>query len=91
MVEAARGEPGTLVYEWFVSDDGSAVHVYERYADSAAVVVHGASFVENFVERFLEAVEPTRFTVYGSPDAAARETLSALAPAYLGPFDGFAR
>jgi quinol monooxygenase YgiN len=40
MVESTRDEPGVLDYERFVSDDGKFVHVYERYADSAAAVAH---------------------------------------------------
>ena len=26
----------TLNYEWFISDDSSTVHIYEKYADSEA-------------------------------------------------------
>src|SRR5215217_6318112 len=29
MVESTRAEPGALVYEWFVSDDGGVVLLYE--------------------------------------------------------------
>ena len=38
MVAGTSGEPGTLNYEWFISDDGKTVHIYEKYADSAATV-----------------------------------------------------
>ena len=44
MVEATREEPGALSYERFVTDDGKFVHVYERYADSAAALVHLRKF-----------------------------------------------
>jgi quinol monooxygenase YgiN len=40
MVEHTRGEPGVLIYERFVSDDGTVVYVYERYADSASAISH---------------------------------------------------
>jgi quinol monooxygenase YgiN len=40
MVEATRGEPGVLNYERFISADGTVIHLYERYADSAAAVAH---------------------------------------------------
>ena len=33
MVESTQAEPETLSYDWFVSDDRSTVHIYERYAD----------------------------------------------------------
>ena len=40
MVAGTSEEPGTLNYEWFISDDGSTVHIYEKYADSEATVKH---------------------------------------------------
>src|SRR5262245_59219919 len=38
MVGATRREPGVLSYQRFVSEDGTIIHVYERYADSAVAV-----------------------------------------------------
>ena len=89
MVESTSNEPGAVAYEWFVSDDGSQIHIYKRYADSDATLAHLGAFGENFAERFLGAVDPTGFTVYGSPSDALREGLAALGPTYLGPFGGF--
>src|SRR5260370_9350341 len=43
MVSGASNEPGTLAYEWYISHDGSAVHVVETYEDSAAVRAHHVS------------------------------------------------
>jgi quinol monooxygenase YgiN len=41
MVEATRAnEPGALNYEWLISEDGTSCHIYERHADSAAVMTH---------------------------------------------------
>ena len=91
MVESARAESGTLSYEWFISDDEGVVHIYERYADSAAVMTHLGAFGEKFAERFLAAVDPTRFTVFGTPSDEAREALSGFGPTYLSFFGGFAR
>ena len=35
MVAATQAdEPGALNYEWFISEDGTTCHIYERYADS---------------------------------------------------------
>jgi quinol monooxygenase YgiN len=89
MVESTSNEPGAVAYEWFVSDDGSHIYFYERYADSDAALAHRGAFGENFAERFLGAVDPAGFTVYGSPSDALREGLAALGPTYLGPFGGF--
>jgi quinol monooxygenase YgiN len=91
MVASTREEHGALTYQWFVSDDGSTVHIYERYASSAAVLEHLQGFGAKFAERFLAAVDPTRFTVYGAPSDEAKQGLSGFNPTYLGPFGGFAR
>ena len=91
MVASTRAEQGALAYQWFVSDDGSAVHIYERYASSAAVLEHLQTFGAKFAERFFAAAEPTRFFVYGAPSDEAKQALSGLGPTYLGPFGGFVR
>ena len=40
MVESTRQEPGTQIYEWFLSPDRKTCHIYERYADSDAAMAH---------------------------------------------------
>jgi quinol monooxygenase YgiN len=92
MVSATQGnEPGTLNYEWATSADGTICHIYERYADSAAVMTHLATFGEQFAGRFLEVLKPTRFMVYGSPSAEVREALAGFEPVYMEPAAGFGR
>jgi quinol monooxygenase YgiN len=91
MVESTLAEPGALSYECFISGDGTTVHLYERYADSAAVMTHLGTFGEKFAERFLEAADPTRFTVFGDPSAEARTVLDNSGARYLGFLGGFAR
>jgi quinol monooxygenase YgiN len=91
MVESTQGEPGTLIYEWSISEDGSTIHGYERFADSGAAVAHLSAFGEKFAQRFLAAVDPTRLTVYGAPTDEAKDALAALGPVYLTPLRGFAR
>lgn len=91
MVESARAEPGTLSYEWFLSEDGSMCHIYERYADSDAVLAHLESFGSKFAERFLACVESTALSVYGEPTDEARSALDGFGAVYLGTFGGFSR
>lgn len=90
MLDLTRTEPGTLNYEWFLSDDGTSCHIYERYVDSEAVMAHGATFPENLNERF-QAFRPTRLTVYGKVTAALREAVGGFAPSFLQPLGGFTR
>ena len=92
MVAATKqDEPGTEAYEWFLSDDGSTCHIYERYADSEAVKVHLGNFGSKFAERFLAYLAPTNFTVYGNPDAEVRTALDGFGASYLGQIGGFKR
>ena len=91
MVTGTSEEPGTLNYEWFISDDGSAVHLYEKYADSEAVITHLNDFMSKWAKRFMGSVDVERVTVYGNPSDAARETMAPLGGKYLASWGGFAR
>ena len=91
MVAATRDEPGALIYEYFVSDDGTSCHIYERYADSAAVMTHLGNFGANFADRFMACFEVTSFSVYGPASDEVRDALDAFGAAYLGTLDGFSR
>ncbi len=92
MSEATQAdEPGTSHYEWFADQDGMTVHIYERYADSAATMVHLGNFGAKFAERFLACVDPARLMVYGDPSAEVRGALAGLGAAHMTQFAGFAR
>lgn len=92
MVDATRAnEPGALIYEWSVSDDGSRVHIYERYADSAATMTHLATFGAKFAERFMSMAKPTKLVVYGTPNDTVRKALDRMGAVYMAPIGGFAR
>jgi quinol monooxygenase YgiN len=94
MVSGTSAEPGTLVYEWYISHDGGTVHVFEIYADSEAVVAHHVSdgfMLQNWAGRFMNCVDSTWCVVYGDPNAAAREILDRLGATYQSPWGGFSR
>ena len=84
-------EPGTLNYEWFINADGTTCHIYERYADSAATMIHLENFGAKFAERFMAILEPTRFMVYGNPDDAVKKALEDMGVEFVTPLGGFAR
>ena len=91
MVAGTSEEPGTLNYEWFISEDGSTVHLYEKYADSAATVAHMQAFGEKWAGRFMGCVDLERITVYGNPDEAAQKAIAPMGGSRLGTWGGFAR
>jgi len=89
MVASTTEESGALAYEWFVSDDGGQVHIYERYADNAATMVHMGNFGAQFADRFFGCIEPIGMWVYGEVNDEVRETLAPAGAVFLGPFGGF--
>ncbi len=92
MVGATQeNEPGTLDYQWSTSADGTVCHIFERYADSDAVMAHLGNFGEHFAPRFMDILAPTRFVVYGSPTQEVKDALAGFSPTYMDSAGGFSR
>lgn len=92
MVDATHSsEPGALNYEWFISADGRHCTIYERYRDSAAVMLHLANFSEHFAGRFMAAVTPDRFTIFGPASDEVRAATNSLGAQYFTQIGGFTR
>lgn len=91
MVAGTSPETGTLAYEWYISGDQGAVHIFEKYVDSDAMITHVSGFMSKWAARFLGCVDVTRFVVYGDPSPAARELLDGFGGTYMGPWGGFSR
>jgi quinol monooxygenase YgiN len=90
MVAATQAnEPGALNYEWFISEDGTTCHIYERYADSAAVMAHLAN-AGVFGERWAATVEIVGGTSYGTPSDEVRAIVTQMGPV-MAPLGGFVR
>jgi quinol monooxygenase YgiN len=90
MVAFTRTESGVRSYQRFVSGDGTRVHVYESYEDSAAALAHLKNFAVRFGSRFLTMVERRSFTVFGRPSAELRQVLDGLGATCAAPFGDFA-
>ena len=72
MIESTRSERGALIYERFVGQDNQSVHVFERYADSAAAIAHLVTSAQLYARRFAGVVERGRFTVFGHANARTK-------------------
>jgi hypothetical protein len=90
LIESARQEPGCLNYEWTLSEDGQVCHIYERYADSAAVKLHSERN-GSLVGQLFNFVTPLSFTIYGSPDEEVKRGLVDMQPVYMKALGGFSR
>ena len=92
MTEAtAREEPGTLDYEWYLSDDGRRLHLFERYANVDAALTHLGTFGERYMARFFDVLAPERMTLYGAADDRVRGAFAQLAPQVMARAAGFSR
>ena len=90
VAKTQANEPGTLDYEWTVSEDGTQCAFYERYADSDAMLKHVRGFGE-FAEDFMAAVKPTGFKIYGAACDELKATLADFGPTYYEKIGGFVR
>ena len=92
MVEATQSnEPGTLNYEWAISEDSKNCHIFERYVDSAAALIHLGTFNDKYAERFMALVDLKHFVVYGHPNNELKETFAGSDAVFMSPLGGFSR
>ena len=84
IVLATHEEPGTLAYQYAVNDDQTIVHIYERYRNSEAFVVHVELTFAAYAEEFLSLVWIESLVVYGAPNAEARKALDTFDATYMG-------
>jgi quinol monooxygenase YgiN len=74
-LEASREhEPGTLAYEWFMSEDETQAAMIEAYRDSAALLAHMRNAAPR-VPKLFESAEHTTQGL-GSPSPALLERLA---------------
>lgn len=92
MSEATKkDEPDALNYEWSLSADGKECHIFERYADNEATMIHMANFGAKFAKRFMGALTPTRCVLYGNPDERVQKALKPLGVVLMSAAAGFSR
>ena len=92
MVDATKAnEPGTLNYEWTISEDSKRCALYERYLDSAAAMTHLGAFMKNYAGRFMECLEVKKWSFHGKPSDELKNVLAGQGAVIMQPFGGFAR
>ncbi len=85
-------EPGTMAYQWYLSEDGAKCYLFEQFNDSAGLVAHaGGPRVQGRIGDLLETGDITRFEAFGNPDAAAAEVLASFGAVTYPYFNGFSR
>lgn len=91
LVARTQNEPGTLVYEWYRTDDGNTWHIIERYADAENGDLHVKGFAENYAGRFFELIDGCEAIVSENATPYIRGILEGIAPLYVSQKGGFHR
>jgi len=84
-------EPGALNYEWSLSADETVCHIFERYVDSDATMVHMKNFGSKFAKHFMSVLKPKSCILYGSPDERVQKAMAPMGAVLMTPASGFSR
>jgi quinol monooxygenase YgiN len=84
-------EPGTMAYEWFVDSGGKKCHIFERYRDSAAAMIHLRTFDQKYAQRLGRLVRIERVTLFGNASEEVMRALGEEGTVFLLPLTGFTR
>jgi quinol monooxygenase YgiN len=77
MTLGTQPEPGSTVYDWYLSRDRLEARLYEEYVDAAAVVAHmEGHVVVDLVPRLASSSTLARFEVYGDPGRHGADLLT---------------
>ena len=83
-------EPNTLVYEWYINEDGSECHLLETFKDSDAFMVHLGN-VSHMFDTLFGFATMIRAKIYGSPSVELQQALDPLGVQYFAHFNGVTR
>ena len=88
--EGTKNEAGAVGYEWSLSADGKRIHIYERYADSDAALVHLGNVGGRLPELFA-LCSITSIACYGSASDVFRSATAGMPFEFHETFAGFHR
>ena len=83
-------EPGTIGYQWYISEDQKCAFVIEWYAHADLIPAH-FQLVGPIMGEMGKVSEVARFEVFGNLTEAARQALAPLSPGMFGFWLGFTR
>ena len=92
MVSATlKNEPGTLHYDWTLSEDGKTCFFFEHYKDSAAVMIHTKTFGEKYADRIFTMIDIKSFEIFGNPSDEVKEVYAGFGAHFNESIGGFSR
>ncbi len=75
-LELVQDEADTLIYSWYLDEEGCQGRIFERFRDSQAFFAHLANST-SIVKRFNAMCSITKLTVLGTPSPEFRQAMSA--------------
>ena len=92
MTALTQMEPGTLVYDWYLSPDRAQCRLYESYVDASAVLAHMTGrVVQELVPKLLGFSAISGFEVYGDPGPVAGQMLTGTGATLYPPWHAIGR
>lgn len=92
MIAGSQKEPGTLGYEWHLSEDRRRCRLLETYQDANALLAHFTGpVVQQLVPAVLQLSKVDRFEVYGDPGPQAASMLAGFGAAIFPRWHGLGR
>jgi quinol monooxygenase YgiN len=85
-------EPSTLVYQFYLSEDGTKCMVHETYVDSKAVLSHNDSTAsKTILPRIFNVARLNTLEVYGNPSNEFKKLLASFNSQIFNLYTGFSR
>jgi quinol monooxygenase YgiN len=73
MVAVSRDEPGTVVYDWYLDEDGKTGTLYEAYVSAEALQAHGSGTVfSELAPRYADCVRVASVDAFGTAEGLPR-------------------
>ncbi len=83
-------EPNTLVYEYYINEDGTECHLLETFKDSEAFMAHLTN-VGHLFDTLFESATMVRAKIFGNPSAELKQALDPLGVEYFSHLNGIER
>ena len=85
-------EPSTLVYQFYLNEDGTKCMVHETYVDSEAVLFHNESTAsKTILPRIFNIAKLNTLDVYGNPSNELKKLLASFNSQIFNLYTGFSR
>ena len=85
-------EPGTLIYNWYISEANHKGTLLERYKNNQAAIKHVNNFVSGkYVDRLMSICTFESITILGDASNELKETLKDFTEDFRNHIGGFVR